>query len=127
MTITLDPSTPSAPLLIVASDAKITTLFPLISPVTAIIPQSVRGIKNSYFPASTKRAIRLSGSRSSSFGVDTYMLLNTNTTLWPPKPKESLSAAISPAGNARGLSRTTSTVTAGSKFSMLIVGGAKRS
>ena len=55
------------------------------------------------------------------------MLLNTNTTLWPPKPKESLSAAISPAGSARGLSRTTSTVTAGSKSSILIVGGAKRS
>ena len=55
------------------------------------------------------------------------MLLNTNTTLWPPKPNESFRAAISPAGNSLGVLRTTSIVTAGSKSSMLIVGGAKRS
>ena len=81
VTITLEPSIPRAPLLIVASDAKTTTLFPLISPVTAIIPQSVRGTKNSNFPSSSNRAIRFSGSRGSSCGFGIYMLLNTNTTL----------------------------------------------
>ena len=44
-TITFEPSTPSAPLLIVASDAKMTTLLPLTVAVTAIIPHSVRGIR----------------------------------------------------------------------------------
>ena len=96
VTITFEPSTPSAPLFIVASDAKITTLFPFTKPVTTITPQSVRGIRNSNFPSSTRRAMRDSGSRGLSEVVGIYMLLKTNTTLWPPKPNESFRAAISP-------------------------------
>ncbi|CAB4762313.1 unannotated protein [freshwater metagenome] len=54
-TITRAPSAPRAPPCLVASDAKIITLFPFTSPVAATIPQSVRGISNSYAPLSTSR------------------------------------------------------------------------
>ena len=80
-TITAEPSTPSAPLLIVASDAKITTLLPLTVAVTAIIPQSVRGIRKLKIPSSTNRAILEIGSRGSCDVGDIYKLLKANTTL----------------------------------------------
>ena len=64
-TITCAPSAPSAPPCSVASDANTTTRLPLISPVAATIPQSVRGISSSNFPLSNNFAMRTSGSRSS--------------------------------------------------------------
>ena len=69
VTIIFEPSIPSAPLLIVGSEAKMTTLLPLIEAVTATIPQFVRGTKKEKLPSSTNRAMRDSGSRGSSWAV----------------------------------------------------------
>src|SRR5690606_31898798 len=58
-----------------------------------------------------------------------HTVRNANTTLCPPNPNESFSAAIRPStGSFRASPRTTSALAAasGSRFSTLIVGGATR-
>ena len=75
LTITCEPSTPSAPLLIVASDAKTTTLFPLMAPVAAIIPQSVRSSKSESVPGSSRRWIRSSGSLGSTAALTSVLTI----------------------------------------------------
>ena len=57
-----------------------------------------------------------------SWVVGPQTLFTTSATLWPPKPKELLSAAMSPSGSVRCSPRTTSRSISGSKSSMLIVG-----
>src|SRR5699024_5527963 len=71
----------------------------------------------------------LPGGRGGGVGLPRHQRLRrARATLCPPKPKE-LSRTVSwpSAGSARFSSRTTSRVTSGSRFSMLIVGGATRS
>ena len=55
-----------------------------------------------------------------------HTLLKTTATLWPPKPNELLSAAMSPSRSGRGAPCTMSRATSSSRFSRLAVTGAMR-
>ena len=63
--MTLEPSTPSAPLFTVASDAKTITLFPATLPVAATMPHLLFSVNSWQLPGSSNFSIRITGSRAS--------------------------------------------------------------
>ena len=66
LTITLEPSIPSAPLFTVASEAKTITLLPATLPVAATMPHLLFSVKSWQVPESSNLSIRCTGSRGSS-------------------------------------------------------------
>ena len=123
----------------VASEQKATTGAPCTVPTAASIPESSSGVISSSEPSSSRAVSRSTGLRGSSsrgsfaglaggaswVAVMLSTLPKATATLAPPKPKELLSAAMSPTGRSRGLVAMSSS-TCGSRSSRLIVGGTTR-
>ena len=124
----------------VASEQKATTRVPSTVPTAASMPESSSGVISSRVPSSRSAVSRCTGLRGSSsrgsLACPAWHVLVRSTavirrdpkataTLAPPKPKELLSAAMSPAGRSRALVAMSSS-TCGSRSSRLIVGGAIR-